>query len=273
MDCSCFAPASDSEVNPAIPLVPASSPASGNVRPVRRSWRHTIIDGVTYKVAQNRAERESAFRLIYDSYTKSGLMDPNVHRMRVTPYHLQPTTDVFIATHRNNVVYTLTLISDDFDGVPMQSIYEEELNQRRQQGLYLAEISCLASRQGYFPPSRMLETFVHLLGLACQYCRLNGVDRLVIAIHPRHFRFYRRCLGIQQIGELRDYASVRNHPAVAGEHDFARMDTQRYPLYDQIYGCRFQRWELLRQPMLDEDREYFRPAALLCTSYAPVFAA
>ena len=273
MDCSPSAFVPDTSVcQPSLPGPSIVSTAS-IVPKVRRPWRHATIDGVTYKIAQTREERELAFRLVYDAYAKSGLMDVNSQRMRVTPYHLQPTTDVFIATHRDNVINTLTLISDEFDGVPMQSIYEDELNARREQGLYLAEVSCLASWRDYFPSNRMLAIFVQLLGLACQYSRQNSIDRLVIAIHPRHFRFYRRCLGIRQIGGERVYASVRNHPAVAGEHDFARMDIDRYPLYDKIYGYRFQRWELLRQPMLKEDREYFRPATEHCTSYAPVFAA
>jgi hypothetical protein len=248
--------------------------SKSGLRPTaKRLRRYTRIDGVTYKIAETREEREGAFNLVYEAYTKGGLMDPNPYQMRVSPYHLQPTTDMFIAMHRDKVIYTLTLISDDFVGLPMQSIYEDELNERRQAGIYLAEVSCLASRTEYFPGNRMLDVFVQLLGLACQYSQLNNIDRLVIAIHPRHFRFYRRLLGITQIGGLKEYASVRNHPALAGEHDFARCEIERYPLYEQIYGYRFQRWELLRQPMLDDDREYFRPAAELCTSYAPVFAA
>ncbi len=233
----------------------------------------TTIDGITYKIASCREEREAAFRLVYDAYTQGGLIDSNPYEMRVTPFHLVATTDVFIARHEGNVVYTLTLVSDDFAGLPMQSIYASEIDERRKNGCYLAEVSCLASRQDYFSRSRMLDVFVQLLGLTCQYCRRNDIDRLLIAIHPRHSRFYRRLLGVEQIGEVKQYACVRDHPAVACEHDFVRMDQERYPMYDRIYGHLFHRAELLRQPMLDDDREYFRPASKFCLSNLPAFAA
>jgi hypothetical protein len=248
--------------------VPACCEASNS----RRS--RGTIDGVTYKIAECHDERVRAFRLVYDAYVKAGLMDANSYQMRVTRYHLLPTTDVFIAMHEGNVICTVSVVSDDFEGIPMDSIYANEVNERRLQGLYLAEVSCLASCHDYFPANRMFDIFVQLLGLICQYGRLNAIDRLVLAIHPRHFRVYRRLLGVSQFGDEKEYLSVRSHPAIACEHDFAKMDVERFPLYDRLYGHRFQRWELLRQPMLETDREYFRPAAELCLGCAPVvFAA
>ena len=58
---------------------------------------------VEYKIANSREERAAAFRLVYDAYLKGGLGEPNPHQMRVTPYHLLPGTEVFIAVLEGKV--------------------------------------------------------------------------------------------------------------------------------------------------------------------------
>jgi hypothetical protein len=230
----------------------------------------TTIDGVTYKVADCREEREAAFRLVYEAYTQAGLMEANQYRMRVTPYHLLPTTDVFIATHRSKVICTLSLIEDGEQGVPMESIYEEEVRELRDQRLYFGEVSCLADMRESI--ADFLPVFGNLSGLVVQHARVIGMDQLLIVVHPRHERFYGRLLGFERIGAEKSYPSVCGKPAIACSHQFDRLDQQRYPLYDQIYGVGYCPWELLSQPMLDADREYFRPAAELSSSYIPMAA-
>ncbi len=230
-------------------------------------------ESITFKIASTRTEREAAFRLVYEAYTRRGLMDPNPWEMRVTDQHLLPTTNIYNAVHRGQVIYTMTLISDDVLRLPLECIYEEEIDQLRKQGVYMAEVSCLASRENYFEGGRMFEVFVDLVSLMFQSARANGIDRLVIAVHPRHARFYQRLLGFRQFGELKTYASVCDHPAVALEHNFARLDRERYRLYDRIYNTTYTRWELLDQPMSADEREYFRPATLACGPCLPVATA
>jgi hypothetical protein len=232
---------------------------------------HTTIDGVTYKIAECREEREAAFRLVYDAYTEAGLMEQNPFRMRVTPYHLLPTTDVFLAMRDREILCTLTLIGDGELGVPMESIYAKEVSALRNHGDYFGELSCLADRRQQ--SVQLLTILTNLNGLIGQYARSNGMDHLLIAVHPKHERFYRRLFGFRQLGELKSYPSVGDRPAVAAFHDFARMDTERYPLYDKIYGTRYSPWELLPRPMLEEERDHFRPTAELCSSYIPMAAA
>jgi hypothetical protein len=187
-----------------------------------------------------------------------GLMDPNAYRMRVTPWHLLPTTDIFVAIHEDEIVYTITLISDDSQGVPMQAIYPEAVDALRAAEIYFAEVSCLASRRGCFSPHKMFDIFVQLVGLTIQYARHNDLQQLLIAIHPRHARFYRRALGFEQIGGLKRYEAVRGNPAVACVHDFVRLDLQPYLLYDRVYATRFDWRDMLRQPMLPEERDALR---------------
>ena len=87
------------------------------------------------RIAADRREREAAFRLLHDSYAHSGLIQPNPYGMRVTPYHLLHTTEVFVAALRDEVICTFSLVGDGELGVPMEAIYPELIAERRAAGI------------------------------------------------------------------------------------------------------------------------------------------
>jgi hypothetical protein len=223
----------------------------------RITSHHTTIDGIAYKLADCFAERQAAFRLIYDAYHERGLMETNVHHMRITPHHLLNDTDVLVAKDGDQVIYTVTLVEDGTLRLPMEQTYPDEVAQRRDAGRCLAESSCLASRQGHFSCPRMFHVCSQILGLMFRVARARGVERLLAAFHPRHRPVYTRLFGFEQIGGLKTYAAVRDQPAVACEHNFAKLDQQRYRLYNQIYQAQFAPWELRRSPMSPSERCYF----------------
>ncbi len=240
---------------------------------VRSRLSRTRIDGVTYKIADCQREREDAFRLVHDAYVRNGLMKPNDAGMRITPFHLLPTTDLLVAYHETKLIYTMTLICDDQLGLPMEEVYGAEVESLRSgDGCYLAEVSCLASRPNALSSVRMFDLFVNLSSLMVQSARENGVKRLVIACHPRHARFYETFLGFRRFGPERIYLPAFNRPAVACEHDFERLDHEKYRLYDRVYSSRFNHLELFHQPMLKGDREYFSGATEFCSFLAPLQA-
>jgi hypothetical protein len=218
------------------------------------------LDRVVYGIPVSRRERAAAFRLVHDAYSRSGLMQPNAHRMRVTSHHILPKTAIFNATHDGRVIYTMSMVGNGELGLPADTLYARELHRRRRQWLRLAEVTCLASRQEYFGRSGMLRVFVGLVSLMFQYARHNGVQRLIIVVHPRQQAFYERMLGFRQFGEHQSCPWVCDRPAVGMEHDFERCDRIRYRLYDQIYNRRFQPWELTPRPMPPSDRHFFAAA-------------
>ena len=179
----------------------------------RAVGQRMTIDNVTYKVAECREGREAAFRLLYEAYNRAGLMEANEYEMRVTPYHLLATTDVFVAIHQGEVICTLSLIGDGDLGIPMESIYAKEVSQLRDQQICFGEVSCLADRREYV--ADFLPVFVNLSALVIQHARHNNMDQLLIVVHPRHERFYGRLLGFERIGNERSYPSVCDKPAVA----------------------------------------------------------
>jgi hypothetical protein len=123
-------------------------------------------------IARRKSEREAAFRLIYNAYVRAGLGVPNEFGMRVTPYHLLPTTTIFVASLRDpdrDVFATVSLVGDGAFGLPLERVYPAEVHQRREQGLSLAEVSCLADRRSDF--RRFFPVFCALNRVMIQFAR------------------------------------------------------------------------------------------------------
>jgi hypothetical protein len=214
---------------------------------------------VQCRVAATRAEREAAFRLVYDSYLNAGLGKKNQHKMRVTPQHLLPDcSEIFIATRGRQVIFTMTLILDNQElGLPMASVYGKELKRLRGRAKRLGEVSCLADCQR--SASEFLPVYMHTCRLMVQYARHRGLGALVAAVHPKHARFYRRFLDFQIFGLEKTYPTVRNHPAVALWLEFARLDREIPQQYKFFFGEKIPSAALRPQPISQEDCEHFRP--------------
>lgn len=210
------------------------------------------------KIASTFEERLQSFGLVYDNYVESQLMEPNPQEIRVTPYHLQPTTSILLAKERGEAVATVSLIGDGPLGIPMESIYAEEVEDQRQLGYTFGEVSCLAVRDLSF--KRFLPVFKQLMRLMMQHARVCGMDRLLIAVHPRHARFYERTCGFVRFGTEKLYPSVKNNPAVACYADFSEMERDRPPCYNPMFGEPIPEHELALQPMRLDEIVRFRPA-------------
>lgn len=220
---------------------------------------------IKYKLAESRDERTAAFRLVYQAYIRAGLIESNPSAMRVTPYQLQPGSAIFIATLRDEVISTVSLIADGPLGLPMESIYREEVARLRESGQYFGEVSALADRRQQM--SRTLPVFVKLMRLMVQYAQGQGIGRLLVAVHPRHGRFYQRFLSFQELADERSYPQVRNRPAVALYLDFARIARERPPNYELFFGKHLAAEQLLPRPMPVEDAEHFAAAAAFGTQF------
>src|SRR5438067_7098467 len=97
-----------------------------------------------YRIAGTRDARVGALELVYRKYVDAGLIQPNRFKLRVTSYHLLPTTSIFVAVVRARVICTMTLVGDGKLGLPMASIYPAEVFERRRKRISIGEVSCLA---------------------------------------------------------------------------------------------------------------------------------
>jgi hypothetical protein len=226
----------------------STSAASRDVR------AHECPD-ILLRVASTRADRAGAFRLAYQSYLRAELCGPCDLGLRITPHQLLMSTDIIVAELRGEIISTLSLVRDGELGLPMESIYAEEVRTRREAGLRLAEVSCLADRRQ--SSARYFGLFCDLARLMIQMADREGVDQLLIAVHPRHARMYCRAMAFSRIGENRDYPSVNGNPAVPLCLDLEFVKKHRPAIWQRFAGDPLPLDAIERQPIGAADRDFF----------------
>jgi len=213
-----------------------------------------MAQDVCVRLARSKEDLSQAFRLIFESYFRIGLVAEKPSGLRLTPHHLLPTTEVLLATHQEQINSTVSLFGDGYLGLPMQSMYPKEVKTLRDQGLRLAEIGCLADRRS--SQVRFIDTFAQIGVLLVQVARARGIDALVAATHPKHARLYKRLMGFQQIGELSECPYANGKPAVALYLRFE--DYVGTPLYDRYFGQPWSQEQLTQYRWDQQTRQHFK---------------
>tara|TARA_R110002049_G_scaffold285698_2_gene466831 strand:+ start:43695 stop:44501 length:807 start_codon:yes stop_codon:yes gene_type:complete len=205
-------------------------------------------------LARSRDDLSGAFSLLYQAYLDAGLEAPRPSGIRITPYHMLPTTEVVVSKLGDEVVSTISLVGDGFLGIPMQSMYPEQVNGLRERGSRIAEVGCLADRRK--SPVRFIDNFRQMTRLLAQVALVRGIDVLVVATHPRHARFYTRALGFQKFGDVSECPYAQGNPAVALYLDLEEHISEE--LRDQYFGTPIPSKELSPYHWDGDTRDYFR---------------
>jgi hypothetical protein len=189
----------------------------------RGAWaREDSGPGLEFGLAQSVETLDAAFRLVHDQYVWRGFMRPHPSGRRVGRHHALPGTRVFVAMAGLRVVATATLIADSAIGLPLDEVYRQEADGLRAAGLRLGEGSALASDPAFADGG--LGLVLRLMqALVIYAAEVAALDRLCVAVNPRHVGFYRRALTFDVFGELRSYASVNGAPAIALSLDLDRV--------------------------------------------------
>ena len=114
------------------------------------------------------------------------------------------------ATIGRRLVGTLTLGLDSEEGLSADELYFDEINEFRREGRKLCELTKLAVDPQY-SSKEILASLFHLAYIYGH--KIHKATDLFIEVNPRHAGFYRRMLGLAQIGEERPCRRVRA-PAV-----------------------------------------------------------
>ena len=189
----------------------AAPPPAIRVRP---AWSDEApVRHVAFGLAQSVWAIDQALRLVHDQYVARGYMTPHPSGQRLSPHYTLSATRVFVATIGPQVVATVTLIEDSPLGLPMDEIYQEDLDRFRAQRCRLAEASALAAHPRY--RGLGLPLLLPLMRVLVIYAAdLAALDVLSITVNPRHVEFYRR-LTFEIVGEPKPYGRVNGAPAVA----------------------------------------------------------
>lgn len=195
--------------------------------------------------AVNRYEFEEAFRCLYHSYERRGLTPSGLRPVRLTRHHLLPTAAVMVACIDRRVVGTLSLIADGPLGLPLRSVFNDEIQELSAADGTLAEAACLAVDQ---TAANGVDIVHGLMGLAAQAAHRRGVERILIAVHPRHAPFYVRMAGFQQFAAQRAYPSVGGRPAVGLALNLNTLAQEHPDVHRRYFGMRFSPFDLATRP-------------------------
>jgi hypothetical protein len=208
---------------PVIRHLPQSIPVKG------------ISRSIEVKIASCESEWEQAFALAAASYQERGYESPGSNRLRFTPYHALPDTVTLVAKHEEQVLATFSIVMDNtLLGLPMEGTYPEEISALRRRGRKMFEATTLAD--GGLNVREFVQVFLTLIKLSMQYHTSHGGDSYVIAVNPRHKKFYTKIMGFVPLGPLRTYAAVQDAPAEAFLLDNRLLKTNAPDTYEQMFG-------------------------------------
>lgn len=185
---------------------------------------------LSFKIAETKSELEQAFRLVHDAYAKEGYISPHPSKMRVSINNATPTATTVIGLYGDRVIMTISLFPDSKLGLPMDSIYAEELATLRTQKRRIGEVGALASDPDFRQWDFNLLFHMHKTMILYGKNYL-GLDDFVITVNPKHRSFYTSVLLFEPMGELKFYQSVNQNPAVLLKLDLIEMEAN----YRQIY--------------------------------------
>ena len=157
---------------------------------------HTSLFKV--RLANTEARRSSASYLIKRRYAWRGYSVND--QPRPAPNRITVAADDGMGT-----VGTVTVGLDSQEGLFVDGLYAEEANQLRKDGSRLAEFTKLAIDNNVHSKP-LLAALFHVAFVYAR--RIHRCTDLLIEVAPRHVDFYRRMLGFEPFGPMREDVRV-----------------------------------------------------------------
>lgn len=239
----------------------------------------TVLDDVVVKIASTPEEHDAAARLTFEAYQGRGLVQQRGVPVRVTPFLLLPSTVKLVALRGGEVVATVSLMLDSQLGLPMQSLFFDELAALRRKGRRLAEVGALAIRKEHRGSGLVMMVYKALWHTAA----LLGVQNLVVAVHPNSqpeytspLRFVPLCSGVRRYPGLEASAlavglshDVEQFPRVA-KRDFEHLGPSLFNTWRFFFETQHRQIQLPSTPeALAPLRAAHREAALRLAALRP----
>lgn len=193
------------------------------------------IDRPAIKFAETQNEHEQAFALVYQAYVQSSYIpNPSPDGKVSSIYSFLPETFIFIAKSYQSVISTLTQIFDSkLFGLPLDSMYREELKELREQGRTIAEIGALATKKDF----RWKNLFMVLCQIMYWYARYKKVNDLCITVNPKHLRFYNTIFLFEEFGPKKQHPKFAT-PVVLLRLNMEHIETKVKTAYNKLdFDC------------------------------------
>lgn len=192
----------------------------------------------TIRAADSDGHRSSAHILINRMYAWRGYVsaqgaEQSRNQNRIT----------LVANEHDLTVGTITIGFDGHEGLLVDELFHHEAQVLRRDRSVLCEFTKLAV-DGAVRSKRVLASLFHVAFIYAH--EVNGCDRILIEVNPRHVRYYERMLGFEVRGPERLNPRV-NAPAVllslelsharsqinqfGGRDDLVRVERSLYPYF------------------------------------------
>lgn len=164
-------------------------------------------------VANRLNLRQKAYQLIHDLYCQTGIAQKNGSDLWLSIYDALPDSVTFVAEdEEGRCAGTLTAIFDSPIGLPADELYKKEIDEIRNSGRPICEFVSLGIRDTAKNHTKIFASLIY-----CAYLHAwskNKSTELIITVHSRYEKFYRRRIFFDKIGPERSYAKVNGAPTV-----------------------------------------------------------
>ncbi|MFZ6677222.1 N-acyl amino acid synthase FeeM domain-containing protein [Undibacterium sp. Tian12W] len=177
-------------------------------------WPDKQIPGFKVKLVNTRNDRETIDMLVNERFSSRGYAHPEASKAG-NILSLQ-------ATIENRVVGTLSVQFDAGEGLPLDKLYQFELDSLRRRGGKLCQFTKLAIEKEVKSRS-VLASLFHLAEIWA--LRVRQYNYICIEVNPRHVAFYQRMLKFTVLSDVRDNQQVQAPSVLLGIdlHYVARM--------------------------------------------------
>jgi hypothetical protein len=146
---------------------------------------------------------------------------------------------------------TLTVVFDSPIGLPADELYKEEIDEIRNSGHQICESVSLGIRDTAKNPTKIFASLIY-----CAYLHAwskNKSSELIITVHSRYEKFYRRRIFFDKIGPERSYAKVNGEPTVLLKLSLKEINRLRRTR--RIFPFNMIRWSDQRELLLADKIE------------------
>ncbi len=164
----------------------------------RRSVHIHPTTGLGFRMAETADDVVTAWSLVYKAYRRGDLIPPNPHQLYGDQAEPDAHTAVALGRIGPVTISTMTAAVDNEAGLPLDRVFEAELDGLRRRDERLMEVGMFADRREHM--MRSADALFELTRYAYHFGRVSGVTRVVMGVDPEHAKFYIKAFGLEELG-------------------------------------------------------------------------
>ncbi len=192
-----------------------------------------LLDHVEYRRCENGEDLEAIYRLRYDSYLATGMVEPDPARMVIDQYDELPNSYRFGVFIDGSLVSTIRLhhVSREHPHSPSMTVFGDDLHPRLEAGETFVDPSRFAADLDVAKQHRVLPYLT--LRLAVVACGYFNPTFCLTAIKEEHASFYKRIFNASQALAPRSYPGLNVPVHLFQSRTSENMDNtlRRFPFF------------------------------------------